>query len=136
IYGPPFSGKTTLAGTLAKNFKLYWFDLESGINVLLNSVSAEHQQNVNVFQIPDSASWPIAIETMIKALRGPEVHICQLHGKVACARCIKSGDPVQPFHFAGLTSSDCVVIDSGTQLTASAMSSVTKNQDDLYKLQL
>ena len=35
IFGSPKSGKTQLAGGLAKKFKLIWFDLESGINTLL-----------------------------------------------------------------------------------------------------
>lgn len=134
LFGPPKSGKTWLAGQLAKEFKLIWFDLENGIDTLLR-LPEEQQENVEVISLPDTRSFPIAIETMLKVIKGSAVEICEEHGKVGCAICKKAGAPANKIELASLGLDTIVVVDSLTQLTNSALAHITRNQNDDYKLE-
>ena len=79
LFGPPKSGKTLLAGELASEFNLIWFDLESGVETLLQ-LPTEQQEKVDVIQLPDTRSYPIAIETCLKVIKGGPANICTEHG--------------------------------------------------------
>jgi AAA domain len=135
LFGPPKSGKTQLAGELANKFNLIWFDLEAGVDTLLK-LSPEAQNRVEVISLPDTRDFPVAIETMLKVIRGNPVDICEKHGKVSCAVCKKSGEEAAwvHVHLNALGLDTIVVVDSLTQLTNSALAHITKGTDDLYKL--
>ena len=134
LFGPPKSGKTWLAGKLAKEFKLLWFDLESGVDTLLR-LPEEQKENVEVISLPDTRSYPIAIETMLKVIKGAPVEICEEHGKVGCAVCKKAGANFNQVALNSLGLDTIVVVDSLTQLTNSALSHITRNQSEDYKLE-
>lgn len=134
IFGPPKSGKTELAGSLATDFKLKWFDLENGIDTLFKLPLAA-QENIEVISLPDTRSFPVAIETVLKVIKGGKHKICEKHGKVNCALCLKEAAPMTEVSLADLTNGEIVVFDSMTQLTNSAIAHITKNQPDDYKLQ-
>lgn len=133
LFGPPKSGKTQLAGELSKEFNLLWFDLENGVDTLLK-LPDECKERIEVITLPDTRSYPIAIETMLKVIKGAAVDICEKHGKVACALCKKESAPVVSVCLATLPLDTVVVVDSLTQLTNSAISHITKNQPEDYKL--
>lgn len=134
LFGPPKSGKTELASKLSSEFNLLWFDLENGW-ATLTKLPAEQQERIELVQLPDTRSYPIAIETMLKVIKGNKVSICNEHGKVDCAVCKKLG----PTAFATICLNDLgpdtiFVVDSLTQLTNSAIANITKLQPDDYKL--
>jgi hypothetical protein len=133
LFGPPKSGKTQLAGELAREFNLIWFDLENGVDTLLK-LPQECQNRVEVIKLPDTRSFPIAIETCLKAIKGQKGKICETHGKWNCALCAKDGSPSLDIELNSLALDTVVVFDSLTQLTNSAISHITKNQPDDYKL--
>lgn len=134
LFGPPKSGKTELASKLSSEFNLLWFDLENGW-ATLTKLPTEQQERIELVQLPDTRSYPIAIETMLKVIKGNKVSICNEHGKVDCAVCKKLG----PTAFATICLNDLgpdtiFVVDSLTQLTNSAIANITKLQPDDYKL--
>lgn len=133
VFGPPKSGKTQLAGQLSKEFNLIWFDLENGVDTLLK-LPLEQQERIEVISLPDTRSYPIAIETMLKVIKGAKTEICEAHGKVSCSICKKSGADFTTVELSTLPLDTIVVVDSLTQLTNSAISNITKNQPDDYKL--
>ena len=133
LFGPPKSGKTQLAGELSSAFNLLWFDLENGIDTLLK-LPVEQQDRIEVISLPDTRSFPIAIETMLKVIKGSPVDICEQHGKVACALCKRDSLPFVSVNLSNLPLDTVVVVDSLTQLTNSAISHITKNQPEDYKL--
>lgn len=133
VFGPPKSGKTQLAGQLSKEFNLIWFDLENGVDTLLK-LPVEQQERIEVISLPDTRSYPIAIETMLKVIKGAKTEICETHGKVACSICKKSGADFTTVELSTLPLDTIVVVDSLTQLTNSAISHITKNQPEDYKL--
>jgi len=133
IYGAPKSGKTQLASMLATNYNLLWFDLENGYATLLK-LPKDAQERIELISIPDSKTFPIAIETMLKVITGNPVSICEVHGKVACPLCRKDNAPTTEIELAKLGGETVVVIDSLTQLTNSAIAFITKNQPDDYKM--
>jgi hypothetical protein len=134
IYGPPKVGKTQLAGELAKHGKkLIWFDLENGVSTLLK-LPPEAQENIELIVLPDTRSFPIAIETCLKVIKGTPVEICEAHGKVGCLSCKKDGKPSVRVALNELDSSTVVVFDSLTQLTNSGIAFITKDKPDDYKL--
>lgn len=133
LFGPPKSGKTQLAGTLAAEFNLHWFDLENGYETLLKLPEA-NKERVEIFSIPDTRSFPIAIETMLKVIKGGRFEICELHGKISCALCKKENAGFSVLDTREFTNKDVLVVDSLTQLTNSAISHITKNQPEDYKL--
>jgi adenosyl cobinamide kinase/adenosyl cobinamide phosphate guanylyltransferase len=132
IFGPPKSGKTELAGKLAEHFNLLWFDLENGWDTLLK-LPAEWQDRIELIRIPDTKTYPIAIETMLKVIKGSPLEICEQHGKVSCPLCKKDSGPFNRVALSEVGDNTIVVFDSGTQLANSAMNHITKNQDELYK---
>lgn len=134
IFGAPKSGKTQLAASLAAKYKLIWFDLENGYGTLLK-LPKNQQENVELISLPDSKTFPIAVETMLKVIKGDSVSICEKHGKVACILCNKEQAPTSTVCLSELGQDTVVVIDSLTQFTNSAIAFITKNQPDDYKMQ-
>lgn len=133
LFGPPKSGKTQLAGELSKEYNLLWFDLENGVDTLLK-LPEEQKERIEVVTLPDTRSYPIAIETMLKVIKGSPLEICEKHGKVACSICKKDSLPFTAVALGTLPLDTIVVVDSLTQLTNSAISHITKNQPEDYKL--
>lgn len=134
LFGPPKSGKSLLAGKLASAKNLLWFDLESGHNVLFQ-LPPEQQERIELINLPDTRGFPIAIETMLKVIRGTKVDICEKHGKVACAICKRDNSSFVTVELNALDNDTVVVVDSLTQLTNSAIAHITKNQPEDYKLE-
>lgn len=134
VYGAPKTGKTELVGKLAEKKKLVWFDLERGVGTLFK-LPAEWQARIEVLQIPDTRGTPMAIETMLKVIKGAPMKVCEQHGKVACPLCAKENKPSIEVALNSLGPDAVVVVDSITQLTNSAIANITRNQPDDYKLQ-
>jgi len=133
LFGPPKSGKSFLAGKLSAEFDLLWFDLENGVDTLRQLPSTQ-QDRIELISLPDSRVYPIAIETMLKVIKGSPVDICEEHGKVSCALCKKDSKSFVTVNLNQLPPSTVVVVDSLTQLTNSAIAHITKHQPDDYKL--
>ena len=68
VFGPPKSGKTKLAGEVAKAFNTIWFDTEHGF-LTLKQLPDTTQSNINLIQIPDDRANFRAIEAMLKVDR-------------------------------------------------------------------
>lgn len=134
VYGPPKSGKTLLAGALAEKFNVIFFSIENGHNTLFQ-LPLEWQERIELIVIPDTKSYPMAIETMLKVFKGGPASICEEHGKVSCPICAKDGKPSTKVNFDELDDNWVVVLDSGTQLTSSALARITMGKPDDYKLQ-
>ena len=134
IFGPPKSGKSLLVGKLAAEFNLLWFDLENGYDVLFQ-LPEDQQARIEIISIPDTRSFPIAIQTCLKVIKGTRGKICETHGSWNCPLCAKSGDPVIDIELSNLPLDTIVVFDSLTQLTNSAIAHITKNQPEDYKLE-
>jgi hypothetical protein len=133
IYGPPKTGKSQLVGDLSAHYNLIWFDLENGHAVLFKLPETQ-QDRIELVNIPDTRSFPVAIETMLKVIKGGKQEICEEHGKVGCLMCKKDGKPHTIVELNALDSNTIVVVDSLTQLTNSAIAHITKNKPDDYKL--
>ena len=134
VFGAPkIGGKTRLVGELSRVYKLKWFDLENG-RTTLYQLPLEAQQNIDMFVIPDTKEYPIAAETITVVLKGLKTRICNTHGKVSCAICIKNN----PSDFSEIClnemkEDEILVIDSMTQLSNSIMSHIGRGKDDLWK---
>jgi len=133
VYGGPKTGKTQLVGELANYFNLIWFDLENG-SATLFKLSDAAKERVELIKIPDTRSYPIAIETCLKVIKGGPVDICEEHGKVACPLCKKDSKPFTRVCLNDLPADTIAVFDSLTQLTNSAISHITQGKPDDYKL--
>ena len=126
VVGLPGSGKSTLVAALAVTHKLHWIDVENGAESLLK-LSPEAQANINLIQLPDSASYPIAANTLAQLFRAGKANICHAHGKVNCALCNKTApEAFDTLDFSALDSNDIVVIDSGTQWSNSILAHIMK----------
>lgn len=134
VYGPPKVGKTELVGQLALHYNLIWFDLEKG-HATLHKLPMEAQERIELISLPDSRSYPIAIETMLKVIKGNPVTIDEENGKVLAPGAKKvEGKSYVDLNLNALGPDTIVVVDSMTQLTNSAISHITKNQPDDYKM--
>ena len=134
VVGLPGSGKTTLAMGLASMYKLHWIDIENGAETLLKLTPAQ-QNNIDLIKLPDSASYPIAADTLAQLFRAGKASICHTHGKVSCSLCSAkaksvpdSPDLFDHIDFSALDSNDIVVIDSGTQWSNSILAHIMKSK--------
>jgi hypothetical protein len=141
VFGPPKSGKTRLVGELAEHgYELVWFDLESGFNTL-RQLTPTAQERINLIQLPDSPSYPIAVETCLKVIKSPTVpgtfhEICATHGKVACPVCKKDESSVwEKVNLYIPTPERIYVFDSVTQLVQSAVNHMRKGKPEDYKFE-
>lgn len=134
VFGGPKTGKSLLVGKLAEKFNLIWFDLEAGSDTLFQLPLA-YQERITLVRIPDTRSFPIAIQTCLKVIRGNQQNICEEHGSIECAICKKSGAPFESVQLGAVGLDTIVVFDSLTQLTNSAISHITRAQPEDYKLQ-
>jgi hypothetical protein len=126
VTGLPGSGKTTLVSELATMYRLHWIDIENAAETLLK-LSPAAQANIDLIHLPDSASYPIAADTLAQLFRAGKAKICHAHGKVSCALCTKSTpEAFDTLDFAALDSNDIVVIDSITQWSNSILAHVMK----------
>lgn len=147
VYGASFSGKSLLVGKLAEHYNLLWCDLEKGSNVLYQ-LPTSYQERIEIIDLPDTRSYPIAIETMLKLVKGA-VDICEEHGKVSCMLCKKAemsyakqmeaDRNLMPKDFTihvdvnSMQPDTILVVDTLTQLSSSAISNITKGKPDDYK---
>jgi hypothetical protein len=134
VYGAPKSGKTLLVGQLAQHFDLLWFDCEQGWSTLLQ-LPPELQSRIDIVSIPDSKTYPIAVETWLKVIKGDKHEICEEHGKSGCAICKKAGAAFTTVELARTPQTTIVVFDSLTQLTQSIIANITRAKPDDYKLE-
>ena len=133
VYGGAKSGKTQLVGELAEFYDMIWVDMENGHDTLFKLPKA-YQDRIELIELPDTRSYPIAIETCLKMIKGP-VAICEKHGKVNCMLCTRETKPFISLDLPSLTEDTIVVFDSLTQLNNSAIAHITKNQPEDYKLE-
>jgi len=134
VYGPPKVGKTQIVSELAAEYNLIWFDLENG-HATLFKLPHEQQERIELIALPDSRSYPIGIETALKAIKGTPGWIDNETGKwVADQKLCKADREYTPVHLNAVGRDTIVVFDSLTQLTNSAISHITKNQPDDYKM--
>ena len=134
LFGPPKSGKSLLAGKLAEEFNLIWIDMENGYDVLFQ-LPLDQQERIEIIALPDTRSYPIAIETCLKLIKGQKGKVCEAHGKFNCMVCAKDNAPTIEVDFNNIPLDTIVVFDSLTQLTNSGIANITKLQPDDYKLQ-
>lgn len=130
VYGDTKSGKSTLVSQLAtKGFKLYWFSLDRGHQVI-SKLPTEAQDNVEIFILPDTSDFPIAITTCLKVITGALCRICDLHGQIDCSTCKTKGKSFSIVNLNKLGLKDIVVFDHVSQLDKSAEKFVLKNKRD------
>jgi hypothetical protein len=131
IYGPPKSGKTGAIGKLAQKYKLWYLDLEDSIKTLLNPAMCDPAtlDNIELFRIPDKQTNPIAIDTVLKVIKGGKQVICYDHGRCNCPVCAKSASAVTTAIDINelRTDKDILVIDSYSQLAESAMNYIMRD---------
>lgn len=127
LYGAPKSGKTIRAASIAKHFKrVIWLDLENGIQAVINSptLTQEEKSHIEVLQLPDTQTNPIAITTVMKILSGNKTEVCEKHGVVNCLSCKKDSSPFMTFEMKAEGTDTVLVVDSLTQLSLSATAQV------------
>lgn len=132
IYGAPKTGKTLIAGKLAEHYNLLYVGMENGHETLFQLPPA-WQERIELINLPDTRSYPIAIETVLKMVKG-SVSICEAHGKVGCMLCKREEKEVIEVNLPAMDHNSVVIFDSLTQLSNSAIAFITKAQPDDYKL--
>ena len=138
IYGDAKTGKTRFVGTVAKIpeiKRVFWVDLENGIETLLHmDLAPAELEKIIPICIPDTREVPRGIETVLKMFSSKTpISICQEHGTVNCQLCSKAGLEAIPFCLKDCTSSDLIVIDSGSQLGDSALAFACAGRDITFK---
>lgn len=126
IYGPPKSGKTELAATLAEKKRLHWLDNEDGFKTVVSSprIKPEWLDNIEYYPIPDTQIFPVSARTLLKLVKGRPGTICGKHGVWDCAVCKRENLELTPFDLSAFTNDDVMVLDSTSQLAMSAMNDI------------
>lgn len=145
IYGAAKTGKTRLAATtaMAKSIdRVFWFDNENGYDTLFTMMkegllSEEAAAKIIIIPVKDTRAEPYAIETMLKVLNSIKnpVYIDLHTGRCLKAKPAKVGEEhgVLEFQYSKLTSRDCIVTDSLSQLGDSALNGTCAGEDYTFK---
>lgn len=122
IFGEPYTGKSTLASTVATmGYKLLWISFDRG-HTILRKLSPEAQDRVDLVRIPDTKDNPIGIKTALKIITGAPITICEEHGAVDCSICKRTdGSPWTNVELRSTPLDTIVVFDHITQIADSAM---------------
>src|SRR6188508_2608425 len=85
IYGDSGVGKSTLAAQLASQYKLHWFDLDSGSEVLFTAVPEQYWGNIMLYDnIADLPENPRGAKLIDRAIRpAQKTCFCKAHGAIA-----------------------------------------------------
>lgn len=129
VYGAPKSGKTVAVAQLAKKYRLWWLDLEDGIKSVLNPelLPKEALENIELISVPDRQTYPMAIETLLKIIKGGAQNVCHAHGKANCPQC-KSPELYTTIDLGKFDNTrDILVIDSWSQLSESTMNYIMRD---------
>jgi hypothetical protein len=135
VYGPPKVGKTVAILMLIKyGYRLWYCDGEDSIKSAWavdekgqRLFSDAELENVELIRLPDTMTYPIMGETILKIIKGGECKVCHLHGKVSCPVCAKNpAAVVTTVNVDTFTPKDVLVMDSVTQLGNSFISNIKK----------
>lgn len=132
VVGLSGAGKSTLVAELANEFPVIWISTENDRDVL-TKLPQSALDNINYINLPDSASYPIAVQTLMILFKNSKAEICVAHGKDKCALCKKDGSPVDVVDFTSMPPETIVVVDSITQLAASILAYTCKDKPVDYK---
>lgn len=126
ITGLSKSGKSTLAASLSKRYRLIWIDTENAIEAL-QKLPPEQKANIELIKIPDSASFPMAAQTLQRLFKDKKADICFTHGTINCFICKKNGGIIQHVDLTNLDPArDVVVLDTLTQAGRSLFAHLMK----------
>lgn len=135
IYGPPKTGKTVMAGKLAKTKRIIVVDCENGVSSLLDAanIPVAHRKNIEVIKVQDNPDHPRAIATCIALASGKPIRLCRKHGNIVtmknkCLECAKTNAPIDSYDFGKLDKDTIVVFDSFSQISESAKVHAVKGQ--------
>lgn len=132
LFGLPGSGKSTLAAELSRTHNLIWLSIDNDRDVLLK-LPDEQLERINFIDIPDSATFPVACQTLLQLFKNQRGKICHSHGMFSCALCTKNKAEFSEVDFTKFGPSDICVLDTGSQLGRSILAHVTKDQAVEYK---
>lgn len=141
VYGDPKTGKSTIVAMLAEaGYPLVWISCDNGHGVL-RKLSKEAKERVEIIVIPDTANFPVAIQTCRRLVKGGLKRICDRHGQIDCAVCVREKSPGwTEIDLHKLPRDTIVVWDHGTQIQDSGINFITAkatdgNQDkiDMFK---
>ena len=137
VYGPPKVGKTVAVLQLANyGYKLWVVDGEDSVKSAWavdaagnRIISDEALENINLIKLPDSMTYPIMGETVLKLIKGGLCKICHAHGKVSCPICSK--DPsasIQEIDVNTFGPKDILVIETATQIGNSFIAHIKQKE--------
>lgn len=133
VMGLSGTGKSTLVSKLAESYTLHWITLDNDADILFK-LPREWWKNVQLYDIPDSATFPVAADTLLKLFKTKKADICHAHGVISCAICKKNEGKSSLLDFTVMDpKKDVVVIDTGSQLAMSILAHATKGQAVDYK---
>lgn len=121
IYGDSRSGKTTLALGLLKSFKLIWINLDNGVYLPAAKLSQEFQSRLDLINLPDTNTAPIAYSLTKRLLEGKPVNLCHAHFIADCRYCQQAGSPFTTYEFNKLGYDTIVVVDHMTKASISGL---------------
>lgn len=128
IVGLSKSGKSTLAASLSRKYRLIWIDTENAVEAL-QKLPAAQKANIDLIKIPDSAAFPVAGQTIQRLFKDKKANICFTHGVIDCFLCKKQGGIMQPVDLTNLDPArDVVVLDSMTQFGMSLFAHLMKDK--------
>jgi hypothetical protein len=123
IYGEPFTGKSTLAATVAlqPGRRIIWIAVDNSI-VHLEKLPPEAQDRIDFIPLPDSRDNPVGYLALRRIFKRLPAKLCHLHGAHECAWCAANNRDFSLVDLRNAGAETTVVIDHITQIVSSALS--------------
>lgn len=129
-YGPPKTGKTLLACSLAEHgYNIKLIELENG-HLVAKQLSPEAQSRIDVIILPDTKENPCAMQSLANLFKAGKFKPCIEHGLDRCAKCTGAMKPFNALDLSELGPKDVVVLDSMTQWSNSILAHRARNKPD------
>lgn len=133
VYGPPKTGKTLSALTLAEHgYDIKYLGGENG-HLVAKQLSLPAQERIDIIAFPDTWDNPCFMKGLYTLFKNGELNPCVEHGLNKCPMCTARQKSMNHIKLVEATAKTVYVLDSATQWGNSILATIGNKEGDDWK---